>query len=117
MSHKQRENRMRLPFDEAAHPTRSVHNGRHVDTHHQRLAAAMNNAVARGTREGWTQPQYRAELENILAADRQGLRRGEIELNDAGARRTREAAEGRLQEAAAKAEKSEPPSDWRGGLR
>lgn len=78
------QNKMLLPKDPGTHPSRSLHNGRHTDPHHLRLEAQMDDAIARGEREGWTQDQYKAELDTILSGERQKLRAGEVELNKSG---------------------------------
>lgn len=41
----------------------------------------MDAAVEKGRRSGWSQAQYKAELENIIREERSALRSGERRLN------------------------------------
>jgi hypothetical protein len=47
----------------------------------------MDEIVEQGKRENWTPEQYRNALDKLLSDERQRLRRGEVELNKAGAER------------------------------
>lgn len=87
MSYEAFQNKMMLPRDRSVHPSRTVHQGRHTTAHNQRMLDSMNDILEKGMREGWTQEQYRDALDSLLAAERQRLRRGEIELNNAARER------------------------------
>jgi hypothetical protein len=47
-------NRIYLPKYESGHPTRSIHNGRHLPTSMDILAKRMTDAVNQGRRENWS---------------------------------------------------------------
>ena len=73
-----------LPKAEAAAVSttvRSVHQGRHVEEYSKGLAEKMSDIHMQGVSEGWTQPQFKAKLENLIQETRQQLKNGEIHLN------------------------------------
>ncbi len=77
-------NFMLLPKVDAAAvstTTRSVHQGRHVEDYSKGLAKKMDDIHIQGVAEGWTQTQYRVELEQLVSRTRQQLKNGEIHLN------------------------------------
>jgi hypothetical protein len=70
-----------LPKDEALHPTRSLHNGRHVTTAIETIAERMDDIVRKGKSEGWSQAQYKEALEKMLSKERPELKAGNVPLN------------------------------------
>ncbi|NKD56002.1 MULTISPECIES: hemagglutinin repeat-containing protein [unclassified Haematospirillum] len=76
-----RANRIFLPTKAELHPTRSIHLGRHRDEISKGLGREMDDIAERGRLEGWTTPQYRDELDKIIARERKELRSGETGLN------------------------------------
>jgi hypothetical protein len=74
-------NKIFLPARDGIHPTRSIHNGRHVEAVSKRMADEMNKAVARGARESWSQVRYERELRSLIATERKNLVNGETALN------------------------------------
>jgi hypothetical protein len=76
-----RSNKIFLPANESLHPTRSIHNGRHVKVPMKEVARKMDDIVALGESKGWGQAKYKAELEAMLSEIRQDLKAGNIALN------------------------------------
>ena len=76
-----RANKILLPRLESLHPTRSVHNGRHVQAYSNRLRDRMNGIVEDGQRLGYTQNDYRKALNDVIVEERNLLRSGERALN------------------------------------
>jgi len=76
-----RPNKIFLPKSEAAHPTRSIHYGKHRRAVSAQLADAMDQIVETGKAEGWTTEQYREALRQLLAEERAALRNGLRALN------------------------------------
>ena len=76
-----RTNRIFLPTKAELHPTRSIHLGRHKGKISEDLGQEMDDIAKQGRLEGWTTPQYRDELDKIIARERQRLRSGKTGLN------------------------------------
>lgn len=76
-----RPNRIYLPTHESQHPSRSIHSGRHTQDAMDRVSRKMDDVVARGKSENWSQSQYRSGLRDMLASERQDLRAGNVALN------------------------------------
>ena len=74
-------NRIFLPTEASQHPTRTIHRGRHTAASMRDVARDMKKAVEKGTRENWSQAQYRQALRKIISDNRQQLRAGNIALN------------------------------------
>ncbi|CAL7961094.1 hypothetical protein MIDIC_240067 [Alphaproteobacteria bacterium] len=81
MSYDETINKIKLPTKAEYDPTKSVHGGRHLDVVSEKLGRKMNDAYERGQVEGWTQQQYRAELESIINEERAALESGARALN------------------------------------
>jgi hypothetical protein len=79
-----RANRMLLPSISSAHPTRSIHRGRHDKAYSEVLRDRMNEIVERGRAEGFSQADYRRELDALVAWERAALRSGDRALNKNG---------------------------------
>jgi hypothetical protein len=76
-----RGNMIFLPETAMAHPTRSIHSGRHLNSVSQSLSDQMDVFVGFGKAEGWSQVQYRQALDSMIAQERAVLRSGERALN------------------------------------
>jgi hypothetical protein len=76
-----RSNKVFLPKDEASHPTRSIHNGRHKIAVMLDIKTRMDEIVDIGKSKGWSQAKYKAELEAMLSEVRQDLKAGHVPLN------------------------------------
>lgn len=72
---------MFLPTDGSAHPTRSIHRGRHRVSVSENLENQMDTVVEFGKANGWTQEQCRAALDKSVADERALLRSGQRALN------------------------------------
>ena len=72
-----RQNKIFLPVNETLHPTRSIHNGRHITQVSKDLEKQMDAVVEYGQQQGWTQKEYKQELEAIIAQERKLLKSGE----------------------------------------
>ncbi len=70
-----------MPTNEALHPTRSIHKGRHTTKVSENLADQMDVVVEIGKIQGWNEQQYKRALDAIISNERQLLRSGERALN------------------------------------
>ncbi|MBA8667904.1 AHH domain-containing protein [Holosporaceae bacterium 'Namur'] len=73
-------NKILLPGAREAHPTRSVHNGRHTDNHNDRIIKLMNEIEEEGLANSWNQERFRTAFQKILVREREGLLQGKINL-------------------------------------
>jgi len=76
-----RPNRIYLPKYENQHPTRAIHDGRHIQPAMDDVAEKMHAIVRTGKANNWDQSQYRSALRNLLSDERQRLRAGNVVLN------------------------------------
>jgi len=79
-----RANKMLLPTKRGAEVSttaRSIHDGRHIELVHERLAKDMTDVVTRGQPLGWTQSQYNNELMKIISKEKTALKSGDRILN------------------------------------
>ncbi len=92
-------NKIALPNKAGIHPERTVHRGMHRTEYTERFELVLDR-VARDVQSGRLTPaQGRAAIEELVAAERQGLRKGETSLNKAS------------DEAKAKSDKNDSKSD------
>lgn len=76
-----RANKMFLPKEEHLHPTRALHQGRHLNSVSEELATKMTNIVEKGKKENWSTAQYNQALQGLLKKERVELKAGDIVLN------------------------------------
>jgi hypothetical protein len=76
-----RSNKIFLPETAAAHPTRSIHQGRHLNSVSENFSDQMTTIANYGRQQGWSQAQYRQALDGIVAQERALLRSGDRALN------------------------------------
>jgi hypothetical protein len=81
MSPESQMNKIFLPKSEKMHPTRSIHNGRHVQQISKRLARQMDDILDFGKQNGWGKTEYRGALRKIIVKERRELRLGTRALN------------------------------------
>jgi hypothetical protein len=75
-----KENKMLLPTRAGAMTSttkRSIHEGRHLGSVNDSLAALMDKQVEKGMQLGWNQSQYREALLKIINQERKALKLGE----------------------------------------
>lgn len=76
-------NKIALPSKADLHPGRTVHSGRHRSDYTDRIEAVLDDVAEAVRSKQMTPEQGRAAIENAVAAERQGLRKGETSLNKA----------------------------------
>jgi len=74
-------NKMWLPTDAARHPSRSIHNGKHLRRVSDALGLQMTRILETGQKRGWAKEDYARALRSIIAEERKALRTGKRHLN------------------------------------
>lgn len=76
-----RANKIFLPKHPDLHPTRSVHNGKHLGDYSKYMKDKMDGILKTGQVQNWSQTEYNAALRAMLAVERQEHKFGNIKLN------------------------------------
>jgi hypothetical protein len=77
-------NKMLLPTQKGVElgiKVRSIHQGRHLNIVNERLAEEMDRILKQGTKEHWSQLQYKTALKGLIREEHQLLKEGKRKLN------------------------------------
>ncbi|WP_234778890.1 AHH domain-containing protein, partial [Pseudomonas amygdali] len=74
-----------LPKYAESHPTRTIHRGSHAD-YTTSVEQQLDSVHKYGVENGWTKGDYDKAVNQIIAAERKGLRSGTTMLNSASVR-------------------------------